>query len=39
MKRTFIGDIGNNADVKDYFLVVKKAIYSAKNGAKYGSIA
>ncbi len=38
MKRTFISDIGNNADVKDYFLVVKKAIYSAKNGAKYGSI-
>ena len=38
MKRTFISDINNNADVKDYFLVVKKAIYSAKNGAKYGSV-
>ena len=38
MKRTFISDINNNADVKDFFLVVKKAIYSAKNGAKYVSV-
>lgn len=38
MKRIFIGEIGKDADVKDFFLVAKKAIYSARNGAKYASI-
>ena len=38
VKRVFIADIRKDADVKDFFLVVKKGIYSSRNNARYASI-
>jgi 3'-5' exoribonuclease len=38
MKRVFIQDIVRDTEVKDYFLVGKKAIYSTRNNTKYASI-
>jgi 3'-5' exoribonuclease len=38
MKQVFIQDIVRDTEVKDYFLVSKKAIYSTRNNTKYASI-
>jgi 3'-5' exoribonuclease len=38
MKRTFVSDINKEGDVKDFFLVVKKGIYSSRNNTKYASV-
>ena len=38
MKQVFIADICKDADVKDFFLVAKKAIYSARNNTRYANI-
>ena len=38
MKRLFVSDIKKDSDVKDFFLVVKKGIYSSRNNAKYASV-
>lgn len=38
MKRVFVCDINKEGDVKDFFLVVKKGIYSSRNNTKYASV-
>lgn len=38
MKKIFARDIGKDAEVNDFFLVVKKGIYSSKNNTKYLSM-
>jgi 3'-5' exoribonuclease len=38
LKRVFVADICKDADVKDFFLVVKKAIYSSRNNTRYANI-
>ena len=38
MKRIFISDICKDTDVKDFFLVAKKAIYSGRNNTRYASL-
>ena len=38
MKRIFVCDINKEADVRDFFLVVKKGIYSSRNNTKYVSL-
>lgn len=38
MKKIFVKDIVKETDVNDYFLVVKKGIYTTKNGKQYVSI-
>jgi 3'-5' exoribonuclease len=38
MKKIFIKDIVKDLEVKDYFLVVKKAIYSTRNNTRYASV-
>jgi 3'-5' exoribonuclease len=38
VKRIFISDIGKDAEVRDYFLVVKKGIYSSRNNTRYASV-
>lgn len=38
MKTIFVKDIGRDADVNDFFLVVKKGIYSSKNNTRYLSM-
>lgn len=38
MKRIFVSDIDKEADVRDFFLVVKKGIYSSRNNTKYASV-
>ena len=37
-KKIFIKDIGKEGEVNDYFLVVKKGIYSSRNNTKYMSV-
>ena len=32
-------DIAKDAEVKDFFLVVKKGIYSSKNNTRYASVS
>ncbi len=39
MKRVYVADITKDAEVKDFFLVVKKAIYSSKNNTRYASVS
>lgn len=38
MKRIFVCDIDKEAEIRDFFLVVKKGIYSSRNNTKYASI-
>ena len=38
MKKVFVKDIVKETDVNDYFLVVKKGIYTTKNNKQYVSI-
>jgi 3'-5' exoribonuclease len=38
MKQIFIKDIVKDTDVKDYFLVAKKAIYTTRNNTRYASV-
>ena len=38
MKRIFVRDINREGEVRDFFLVVKKALYSSKNNTKYASV-
>ncbi len=38
MKKVFIADINKDADVRDFFLVAKKAIYSSRNNTRYANI-
>lgn len=38
MKKIFVRDIGRDSQVNDFFLVVKKAIYSSKNNTRYASL-
>jgi len=38
VKRLFVSDITKDADVKDFFLVVKKGIYSSRNNTRYASV-
>lgn len=38
MKGIFVSDINKEMDVKDFFLVVKKGIYSSRNNTKYASV-
>jgi 3'-5' exoribonuclease len=38
MKKIFVKDIVKESDVNDYFLVLKKGIYTAKNGKQYVSM-
>ena len=38
MKRLFVSDITKDAQVKDFFLVVKKGIYSSRNNTRYASV-
>lgn len=38
MKKTFISDIRKDTEVNDFFLVVKKAIYSSRNNSRYASV-
>ena len=38
MKRLFVSDITKDAEVKDFFLVVKKGIYSSRNNTRYASV-
>ena len=38
MKRVFVNDIGKDTDVKDYFLVEKKGIFSSRNNTRYASL-
>ncbi len=39
MKRVFVRDIGKDMEVRDFFLVAKKGIYSTRNNARYASIS
>ncbi len=39
MKRLYVADIAKDAEVKDFFLVVKKGIYSSKNNTRYASVS
>jgi 3'-5' exoribonuclease len=38
VKRVFVSDIGKDLQVKDFFLVVKKGIYSSRNNTRYASV-
>jgi 3'-5' exoribonuclease len=38
VKRIFVSDIDKDTDVKDFFLVAKKGIYSSRNNTKYASV-
>lgn len=38
MKKTFVCDICKDTEVKDFFLVVKKAMYSSRNNTRYASV-
>jgi 3'-5' exoribonuclease len=38
VKRLFVSDITKDAEVKDFFLVVKKGIYSSRNNTRYASV-
>ncbi len=38
MKHIFISDIGKDTDIKDYFLVEKKGIFSSRNNTRYASL-
>jgi 3'-5' exoribonuclease len=38
MKQVFICDIRKDTEVRDFFLVVKKAIYSSRNNSRYASV-
>jgi 3'-5' exoribonuclease len=38
VKRIFVCDISKEAEVRDFFLVAKKGIYSSRNNTKYASI-
>jgi 3'-5' exoribonuclease len=38
VKRIFVSDINKETDVRDFFLVVKKGIYSSRNNTKYASV-
>ncbi len=39
MKRVFVCDIVRDVEVKDFFLVLKKAIYSTRNNTRYASVS
>jgi 3'-5' exoribonuclease len=39
VKRLYVADIAKDAEVKDFFLVVKKGIYSSKNNTRYASVS
>jgi 3'-5' exoribonuclease len=38
VKRLFVSDITKDVEVKDFFLVVKKGIYSSRNNTRYASV-
>ena len=38
MKTVFVSDIKKEGDVKDYFLVERKAIYSGRSNQRYASL-
>ena len=38
MKRLFVSDIKKDSEVKDFFLVMKKGIYSSRNNTRYASV-
>ena len=38
MKKVFVSDIKKEGDVRDYFLVERKAIYSSRSNARYASL-
>jgi 3'-5' exoribonuclease len=38
VKKIFVSDVAVDQDVKDYFLVMKKAVYSSRNNTKYMSV-
>jgi 3'-5' exoribonuclease len=38
VKKVFVSDIGKDTDVKDYFLVEKKGIYSSRSNSRYASL-
>jgi 3'-5' exoribonuclease len=38
VKRTFVSEIKRDSEVNDFFLVVKKGVYSSKNNTKYMSL-
>ncbi len=38
MKKLFVDQVCRDQDVNDFFLVVKKGLYSSKNGARYASV-
>jgi 3'-5' exoribonuclease len=38
VKKTYISDIKKDTEVRDFFLVMKKAIYSTRNNTRYASV-